>query len=161
LSNSSNTLAHLARRVRAALRDRCGIATIEFGVVTVAVITIILGTYDIGNFLLQQMKLAEAAGVGGQFLVSFPSDNAGLTTAIGKALPPTWDNVTTTGPTMSCACWNAAGGQVAASCNATPICPVGQQVRRFMTISLQRNYTPLLLAKILTSTTASYVVEVQ
>jgi hypothetical protein len=50
--------AHLL--ARATVRGRRGIATIEFGMVMAAIVVIVLGTYDTGNYLLQQMKLSEA-----------------------------------------------------------------------------------------------------
>jgi Flp pilus assembly protein TadG len=149
----------LVRPVRAAARDRRGMAAIEFGFVMGAIVVIVLGTYDVGNYVLQQMKLAEAAAVGGQFAVSYPTDTIGATNAINAALPSGWSGVHITGPTLSCACWSASGGQVAASCSATPVCSSGQ-VERFVTITLQRNYSPLLV-NTLTSTSASYVAQVQ
>lgn len=152
--------ARLARRVRAAASGRHGIASIEFGVVMGAIVVIVLGTYDIGNYVLQQMKLADAAHVGGQYEVSYPGDTANMTLAVNAVLPPAWiTDVTVTGPTMSCKC--ASGGvETAADCSANPVCPLDQTTERFMTLTLTRPYTPLLVRG-MTSTSASFVARVQ
>jgi len=156
LSSERRLRASLARQVCAVALGRRGIASIEFGVVMAAIVVIVLGTYDVGNYVLQQMKLAEAANVGGQYLVSYPTDTAGMTTALDNAVPPAWvSDVTVTGPSMTCTCGSAGIGD-AATC-AVP-CPSG--IARFMTITLQRNYTPLLVVG-LTSTSASYVARIQ
>lgn len=149
-----------ARR-RAVTHDKRGVAAIEFGMIMAAIVVVVLGTYDIGNYVLQQMKLSAAAAVGGLYAVSYPADTAGTTNAINAALPAGWvGNVAITGPSLSCACWTAGGGQVGASCAANPVCPAGQNIQRFITINLQLNYTPLLVSG-LTSTSANYVAQVQ
>jgi hypothetical protein len=149
--------ACLAHRIGAAVRSRRGVAAIEFGVVMAAVVVIVLGTYDIGNYVLQQMKLADAAHVAGQFLVSYPDDTADMTLAVDAVLPPAWvSDVTVTGPSMTCTCGGAGIGD-APTCSA--VCPSGQ-IERFMTITLTRAYSPLLVPG-LTSTNASYVARIQ
>lgn len=133
-------------------------ASIEFGVVMAAIVVIVLGTYDIGNYVLQQMKLSEAAEVGGQYSISYPLDTAGAISAMDAALPTDWiSDVSVSGPSMTCTCATSGIGD-AASCSTT--CPTGP-VERYVTITLQRNYAPLLLVKILTSTSASYVARIQ
>jgi Flp pilus assembly protein TadG len=141
-------------------QGRRGVASIEFGIVMAAIVVIVLGTYDIGNYVLQQMKLADAAHAGGQYAISYPIDTAGMTGAVEAVLPPAWSDVTVTGPALTCGCWTAGGGEGAADCTASPVCPSGQTVERFITITVQRNYSPLLVVG-LTSTSASYVARVQ
>jgi Flp pilus assembly protein TadG len=137
-------------------RGRRGIASIEFGMIMAAIVVIVLGTYDVGNYALQQMNLAEAANVGGQYPVSYRTDTAGMTTTVDNAVPPAWiSDVTVTGPSMSCTCGSAGIGD-AATCSVP--CPSG--IARFMTVTLQRNDTPLLVVG-LTSTSASYVARIQ
>ena len=138
--------------------NRRGIASIEFGIVMTAIVVVVLGTYDIGNYVLQQMKLADVAHVGGQFAVSYPLDTTGATTVMDAALPPAWVNdVTITGPSITCAC---ANGGAEADCSASPICPLGDSTERFITVTVQRAYSALLVPG-LTSTSATYVVRVQ
>lgn len=154
-------MARLARRIGAAVRGRRGVAAIEFGVVMSGVVVLVLGTYDIGNYVVEQMKLADAAHVAGVFLTLYPDDTADMTLAFDRVLPAGWAaGVNVAGPTMSCACANAAGAQTAASCFASPICASRDTVVRTLTITLQRNYTPLLLPG-LTSVSSTYVARIQ
>ena len=147
--------AHLL--AHATVRGRRGIATIEFGMVMAAIVVIVLGTYDTGNYLLQQMKLSEAAEVGGQYAVSYPLDNAGALSAVDAALPTDWiSDVTVTGPSMTCTCESSGIGD-APTCSTT--CPTGA-IERYVSVTLQRNYSPLLV-KSLTSTSATYVARIQ
>jgi Flp pilus assembly protein TadG len=158
LSNKIGIKGRLAERLRVVARGRRGVASIEFGAIMACIVVIVLGTYDIGNYVLQQMKLEEAATVGGLYSVSYPLDTSGTLAAVNDALPTAWvGGVAITGPSMTCTCGTSGTGD-AATCTAS--CPTGQ-VARFVTVSLQRNYTPLLLTTILTSTTATYVAQIQ
>jgi hypothetical protein len=163
--------ARLARRARAAVPDRRGTAAIEFGIVMAAIMVIILGTYDIGNYVLQEMKLADAAHVVGQYAISYPDDTTGMTNAMDAALPPAWIGsveLNPDPPVMTCTCGTSGPGD-AGTCSAG--CGPGQIPERFVKITLTLNYTtlnytplnytPLLLSKILTSPSASYVARVQ
>ena len=157
MSNERRFCARLARGLHAVAQCPRGVAAIEFGITMAAILVIVLGTYDIGNYVLQQMKLADAAHVGGQYAISYPIDTAGATSAVDAVLPPAWlDDTTVTGPSMTCTCGSSGTGD-AASCSAT--CPTGQ-LQRFVTVTLTRNYAPLLVIG-LTQTTASYVVRIQ
>jgi hypothetical protein len=151
LSSESRTLAHLAHPVRAAGRDRRGIATIEFGFVMAAIIVIVLGTYDIGNFVLQQAKLAEAAEAGGLYATSFPGDTVGTTCAVEAALCPGVS-------------YSLSAGCSGATCPLPSInvgAPTTESGSTTVTITLTGSYAPLLLTGILTSTGALYVAQVQ
>jgi Flp pilus assembly protein TadG len=159
LSSEGRTKTTRVRRILAAACDRRGIAAIELGMVVPAILVILLGTFDVGNYVLQQTKLAEAANIGAQYAISYPLDTAGITSVVQTALPPAWTDVAITAPLMTCGCATSSG-QVAASCSGNPVCPTGETTQRFVTIKVQRNYTPLLVLG-LTSTTASYVAQVQ
>lgn len=166
MSSESRAPARFALRPRAAVGDRRGTAAIEFSVVMAAIVVIVLGTYDIGNYVLQEMKLADAAHVGGQYAISYPSDTAGMTEAVNAALPPAWISAIGS-PTITCACGTSSPTDQVV-CSAP--CPAGEP-ERFVTITLQLNYTllsytplnyaPLLLTNILTPPSATYVARVQ
>ena len=126
----------------------------EFGIVMTAIIVVVLGTYDIGNFLLQQMKLAEAAEAGGQDAVSYPPtdvNNASepntqiLMGAIASALPQNW----------------AAGSDYTVTLAQNCICNAGSANERYVTVTLSRPYRSLLGIPGLAMTTASYVARIQ
>lgn len=146
-------------RPRTVWRNRHGVASIEFAVTLPAIIVIMLVTYDLGGYVLQQMKLAQAAYAGGQDAVSYPPTDVSnsndpntqsLLAAIQQALPVNWTlgGDTTVSLAMTC------------TCGGTPL-----DTDRRITITLQRNYTMLLFSGImfprLTSTSASYVARIQ
>ena len=142
------------------LRHRRGVASIEFAVVLSVVVIFVLGTYDLGNILLQRMKLAEAVHAGAVYANSFPTDNTGISTKITAALPAGWSDVVIAAPSISCACWTSGGGEATADCTASPVCPTGQTTERFMTLTLSRPYAPLLILS-LSSTSVTYVTRIQ
>jgi hypothetical protein len=128
-------------------------ASVEFAFIVPIIILIVLGTYDIGNYVLQEMKLTEAAQAGGQYAVAYPSDNAGTTCAVQLVLCP---NVTTG------RCPGAASCPLPAITISGPSTSgSGANTETTVTITLTQAYTPVLLINVLTSLTASDVVRVQ
>jgi len=141
--------------------DTRGIASIEFAVIMPVILLILLGTYDVGGFVLQEMKLAEAANAGGQSAISYPPSDtavtpsgqgtgmnaAYLTQAIQAALPQGWTVGVDVTVISSMTCLNG--------CAPPP--------ERVVTIQLTRPFTPLLplFSGVLTSTSATDVVRVQ
>jgi Flp pilus assembly protein TadG len=118
LFNKSRFCARFGRRLYAAAQCRRGVAAIEFGITMAIIVVVVLGTYDIGNYVLQQMKLADAAHVGGQYAISYPIDTAGAISAVDSVLPPAWvDDTTVTGPSMTCTCGSSGTGD-APTCSA-------------------------------------------
>lgn len=136
-----------------AARGRRGVASVEFAFVLAAMIVVLLASYDLGNYVLQEMKLTEAAQAGGQFAIAYPSDAAGITCAVQSVLCPN-------GPTGQC--------PDTASCPLPTISVTGPSTdgsgtntALFVTVALTQAYTPVLLTTVLTSTNASYVVRIQ
>jgi len=151
------SLRALARGGR---RHRAGVASIEFAVVLSTVVIFVLGTYDLGNILLQRMKLAEAVHAGAVYAGSFPTDTTGISAKISASLPVGWTDVTIGTPSLSCACWTSGGGDTTADCTATPICPIGETTERFMTLTITRPFSPLLISS-LSSASVTYVTRIQ
>lgn len=150
-------LASMWRRLRAARR---GATALEFAIVTPLMVTIILGTFDIGNILQQRIKLTDAVRTGGQYASSYPTDSTGIVTTVRGALPAGWTNVTVSTPTTRCTCWTS-GVEAEASCSDSPVCPGSNSTpARYLTLTAARPNAPLLLLT-LTSTSASYVARVQ
>ncbi len=143
------------RRWLRALRERRGIASIEFAIVMSTLSVIVMGTYDIGNYELQQTQLAEAAAAGGQDAVAYPptdvndpndANTQNLLAAIAQALPPNWVLGTdyTVNLSMTCTC----GGTLPTT-------------ERLVTISISRPYTSLLGLPGLNLTSVTYVARTQ
>jgi Flp pilus assembly protein TadG len=157
LSNEIRVRTHATRQIFAAARSRRGIASIEFAIVTALIITIVLGTYDLGGYVLQQMALAEAAYAGGLDAVSYPPldinnssdpNTQNLISTIQNALPPNW----------------VLGGDTLYSLSMTPTCGnATPSTGCLVTINLTRNYQPLLITGLtgLSSTSVTYVARIQ
>jgi Flp pilus assembly protein TadG len=157
LSNEIRIRTLAARQTLSAARSRRGIASIEFAIVTALIITIVLGTYDLGGYVLQQMALAEAAYAGGQDAVSYPPldisnsndpNTQNLINTIQNALPANW----------------VLGGDTQYSLSMTPTCGnATPSTGCLVTINLTRDYTALLIPGIagLSSTSATYVARIQ
>jgi Flp pilus assembly pilin Flp len=141
----------LAHWVHAAARGRRGIASVEFAVIVAVITVIVLSTYDISSFVLQQMKVADAAHVGGQYAVSYPLDSAGMRCAVEGVFCP--------GVGYS----SLGGGCTGAACPLPDITITGPTFsgsQVFVTITVTKPYTPFLIGS-LTSTSASYVARIK
>lgn len=155
-------LNRLANRAKTFLHDRRGVSAIEFAVTVPAIVVIVLGTFDLGNLIQQKMKLDEAVHAGGIYAMSFPINTSGIQTAVAAALPTGWRNDVVVGsPSMTCACWTAGGGEIAADCTTTQIVCSGAITERFVTVTATKPFTPLLLIGLANSVSATYVARIQ
>jgi Flp pilus assembly protein TadG len=140
---------------RSRRRDRRGVAAVEFALIAGALMTLLLGVYDIGNAIQQRLVLQQALRAGGLYAVSFPTQSDGIAAAINAALPASWQaNVTVTPPRMWCTC---SGSGTTDSC---PLSCAGGTPQVFVTLGVSRPYSPYLF-RALGDNTASYVVRVQ
>jgi Flp pilus assembly protein TadG len=142
-------------------RFRCGrrgVASLEFALILMGLVTIVVCTYDIGGFIQQRVKITEAVRAGGQYAVSFPTDLTGAAAAVTAAMPAGWTDAVVTVPAAVCVCWNSALGEQAGNCATN--CPVGMRMRRQVSLSVTRPYAPLAMT-MLTQTQASFVARIQ
>lgn len=144
----------LASRACSALVGQRGVAALEFALVMPIILLILLGTYDICNVELQEMKLVDAVRAGGQYVMSFsnytdPAFTNNVTTDVQAALPSDSD-WTTNPPTVS----------VTPSSSPAPSCPTCQP-EILVSITATRNYTGLLLFTNGTTLTATYVARIE
>jgi hypothetical protein len=95
----------------------------------------VVGVVDVGASIEQRMVLAQAARAAGQYAAVFPNQTAGINSAIGKALPTGWTDVTST--VTPCICAQNPSG---AACGT--VCTGGRG--SYVIVQLQRPYTPFL-----------------
>lgn len=95
-------------RPRNPLRDRRGVALLEFAIVLPFLILLIMGVFDLGNALQQEIRLYQAVRAGAQIALTFPANPATgnlsqpvITAAVQNA--GSGLNVTAT-ETLSCYC---------------------------------------------------------
>lgn len=165
---------------RSLRRDRLGVAALEFSLVAGVLVALLLGVFDIGSAVQQNIRLAEAVRAGGQFAISFPTlldaggacpvtsgDSPAAPTsaacAITQALPASWSDVTIN---VSCQCANNGSALNSPSpCTSTSQCDPSAN-ERYVTLQVTRPFAGILPPAAydftsITSNTASYVVRVQ
>jgi hypothetical protein len=112
----------------------------------------VLGTFDLGYAVWEQMTLQQALRVGGQLALSLPTQTTLITAAINNAVPSTWAlNPTVTGP-----CFGAPA-DCGGSCSTTPPAEQGDV---YLQLQASRPFSALIVSSI-TTNTACYVVRVQ
>jgi Flp pilus assembly protein TadG len=90
-------LARIKLPVQALRHDRRAVAAAEFALIVPVLVTLLLGVFEIGNAVHQQLVLQQALRAGGLYALSFPTQtgeispaNNGILLAIQAALPPSW-----------------------------------------------------------------------
>ncbi len=106
----------------ARLRDRRGVAALEFAVVAPVLVLMILSTFDIASAMWRTTRLELAARAGAQYAFAKPQDSAGIASAALSQLAG-WSGVSVASTVMACRC--DSGGAVDCS---TGTCPVGTAV---------------------------------
>lgn len=157
-------------------RDRRGVAALEFALVAPVVVVLLVGVFDIGFAVEQNMILAAAVQAGGRYALSYPTilgnssacpatstsnptPPTSAACAITQALPGSW-SVT---PSISCTCWDSSHGySTVSSCSSVSECPSSTQ-ERFVNLTASRPYTwlPSTSFTTLSSGSVSYVVRIQ
>ena len=137
-------------------RDRRGVSALELALLGPLLALLLLGTVDVGGIVQQGLLLRQAVRAGALYAVQWPTDTTGMTNAITAALP-SGVNATVATPTTSIACWSS-GNPVAVATNGT--CGTGQTQQTYVTLSVSKSYSPLLLSS-LNSVSASNVVRTQ
>ncbi|HWX50017.1 MAG TPA: TadE/TadG family type IV pilus assembly protein [Roseomonas sp.] len=87
-------------RLRACRR---GVSALEFALIAPALALMALGGFDLGNAVLQSLRLEAAARAGAQYAFTRPTDSAGITASIRANLPG-WTDITVPDPVVACRC---------------------------------------------------------
>ncbi len=146
---------------------RKGAAAIEFALVVPLMFFIIVAGVDLANAAQQAIRLETAARAGAVFAFFFPPDSTGATLTaqqnrIIQQVSGTltgWNDVTIDRPVMTCFC-----GTTSVTCGSSQedSCVVNGATtfsRRYVTVRVQRNNTPLLLRFVPTLSTLEGRVE--
>lgn len=145
----------MAMNKRSLTNDRRGVAAAEFALVSVIVATMMVGVLDFGLWIWQRMQLESALLSGAHYAQQFPSDTAGITSAIVSSIPPGLYNdgkTTVAAPSLSFDCGNPN-----VSGSTSTACP-GQ--RTFVQLQISRPFAPMYFTAI-PNIEVSYVIRVQ
>jgi Flp pilus assembly protein TadG len=147
------------------LRDRRGSAALEFGLVATMVLALLLFAFDVGLSMLQYAQLNVAVRAGGQYAMTFPTDDGGILAAVTAALPSTLQAAVTTTVGCECLADGASGsgicGGFSGSCSS---CGAGT-TQRFVHVATNVNTSTWLTSPLkitpLATPSACYVARVQ
>lgn len=136
----------IRRALRSVLRDRGGVAALEFVIVMPVLALIMVATADLGNALQQSIRLETAARAGAQYALSYPSDDTGITAQVRNSLIGWADgsDITIGTPTLRCVC----PGNASVTCANEDACSATTQ--QFITVSVTRPHAPLLITQLTT-----------
>jgi Flp pilus assembly protein TadG len=121
----------------AAIRNRHGVAAVEFAVIAPVLITLFAGAVNIGFAVDNTIRLANAARAGAAYITAVPSDTAGAQSVAQSVLP----GATATVGSMVCTCppSGAATGGSTVGCSTT----CGTGMARYFTVTVTRAPTSI------------------
>jgi Flp pilus assembly protein TadG len=145
------TLRHTLRtQLRRLANDRSGGPALEFAIIAPILVVCLIFTFDLGNALQTRIRLGEAVRAGGLYATSYNDDMTLVATAVTNAVPD-WTDVTVATPVLACYCWASSTGVfTTVTCSTVTSCASGSEMRRYVSISVSRPFSPILLTNIST-----------
>lgn len=147
-------------QLRRLLGDRRGGPAMEFAIIAPILAVCLIFVFDLGNALQQRIRLAEAVRAAGLYAFSYPTDlsNNVNSTAIAAAVAsavPDWTDLNATSVTMACYCWSRSANDTTfttATCSTAgrTTCGASSELRRIITISASRPFSPIVMTNIST-----------
>ena len=119
------------------LRDKSGVAAVEFGMVCSLLCFIALGLDDFGMGYWEQIQVGDAARAGGEYAMENGWNQSGIANAVTSATALSSVQASPA-PTETCGCPSASAGITAASCGST--CPGGGAAGTYVTVSAQHSF---------------------
>ncbi|MDB5367197.1 MAG: hypothetical protein JWM77_3124 [Rhodospirillales bacterium] len=128
----------ILHRLRAA---RSGNAAVEFALLVPIVMLLLAGLFDYGMVVRLSTQLNSAARAGVQYATIYPADANGVQQAAQNSVNDASMTVST--PIVFCTCGSSTAARLS-TCNGTAICGVGLTNRNYVSVQVQRSYTPIL-----------------
>jgi Flp pilus assembly protein TadG len=128
--------------------DRRGATAVEFAVTLPLFLIVVSGVIDLGFALNQSSSLSNAARIGAQYAMRFPTDADGIKDAVQKAV--TYDAASLTISTeLTCKCADGTPAACTDTCSGTP-------PNAYVSVSVSKTYSsPLPTAMMLGITSLS------
>jgi Flp pilus assembly protein TadG len=127
---------HPSLRMKRRLQGDSGMAAVEFAILASVLLLLVMGLADYGLAVYYRMQVESAALIGAKYAAKYPTDSAGITSAVNSATHIS--SFTSVTPAKLCECANALGTSV--SCSTT--C-AGSTLNEYMTVTVTYSYTPL------------------
>jgi Flp pilus assembly protein TadG len=122
------------------LRDRSGVAAIEFALAAPILVAAFVGIADVGMGIYKQMQLVNAVQAGARYAMINGWNSAQIQNAVTSATDLTAVSATPA-PTTSCGCPSNAT-IIAATCGST--CASSAAAGTYVTVNAQFAYTPVI-----------------
>ncbi|MCB4824757.1 TadE family protein [Roseicella aerolata] len=127
-------LQTLLHRLPRLLRQRHGVAALEFAIAAPVLILLLMAVIDFGRAIDQSIRLETAARAGAQYGLVYPDDTAGISARIGAALSG-WSD------------WNAQIG-LTCECASPGACTTGCE--QLLTVGVTRPFTAAFFLRVTT-----------
>lgn len=138
----------LTSNVRTAIRDRRGVAAIEFAIMVPILSLMVVSVTDIGLAVYRKMQVEDAAQAGAQYAILHGFDTNGISSAVTSATNST-AMTASPGPVQFYGCPTSTGVSVV---SAGTVCTGGAQAGTYATVSAQATYNTLINYQIVAAT---------
>jgi Flp pilus assembly protein TadG len=128
----------ILHRVRVA---QSGNAAVEFALAAPILMLLVAGLFDYGMVVRLSTQLNSAARAGVHYATIYPADTDGVRRAAQNSVNDSRMTVST--PVLFCTCGSSTATRLS-TCDETSICSVGVTRRNYVSVRVQRSYTPLL-----------------
>jgi len=123
-----------------AVRDRSGVAAVEFGFMIPIFVLMVVSVTDIGLRVYRKMQVEAAAQVGVQYAITHGFDESAISAAVTSATNATGITASPA-PRSYCGCVSGSS-IVTVTCGAT--CPGGAMAGTYTTVSAQASYSTIV-----------------
>jgi Flp pilus assembly protein TadG len=147
-SATRRLLDRLSGHAGAAVRDKRGVAAVEFGLMIPLLSLMAVSVTDIGLALYRKMQVEEAAQAGAQYAIARGFDASGISSAVTNATSST-DITASPAPVQFCGCPTSAGVS-AVTCGTA--CTGGAQAGTYTTVSARATYYTIINYQIVAAT---------
>lgn len=134
--------------MRAALRDRRGVAAVEFAIMVPILSLMVVSVTDIGLAIYRKMQVEDAAQAGVQYAILHGFDASGISSTVTSATNSTAITASP-GPVQFYGCPTSTGVSVV---SAGTVCTGGTQAGTYATVSAQATYYTLINYQIVAAT---------
>ena len=124
---------------RAVMIDQRGVATIEFGLISLIMIVFLLAVFNFGLWIYRQMALQNALAAGAAYAQLFPTPESAVVDQINASLPDGIKSLQGISVTASLVC-DCGSGQTPGAC---PAACAGSTQRVFARLAASVPFTPL------------------
>jgi Flp pilus assembly protein TadG len=139
---AKNPLPRAARVARPRCRQS-GVAAVELALISILMLTLLLGAFDFGRLMHWGVSLTQAAAAGAQF-GSRTTTDAANTSAITAAVHNDWGNLGGITPAVSVSQYCTCASDVVVNCSTSGVCGTYGTPRLYLVVSTSTTFQTLV-----------------